>query len=194
MTLPLRTAAVLAASALLGATMLAGCSSDGASTARQSTPPSATVTSTSPTVSPTATPSPSTTAVVERFPKSEAGAKAFTRHVFDVLNDAFRTADDTELRKVISKSCSRCVGWADAVADNSTKGWKLQGDFVVLEKLEMYYFGGKAASLGLSLESQRTPYHDSKGATVQHTESQKGTLVVEVKFSEGWKVTGTSLL
>lgn len=182
---------VVAVSALVSAGLLASCSIP-------------TVRNPSPTTSvalgiPTApTPLPSVrtsqpVAMSQRFPYSEAGAEAFIRHLFDVLNDAFKTADDTELRRVVSETCSRCGTWADIVERNGRKHWRLDGDFAVVKDVELLDYGRGRALASVMLTSKKTPYRNSHGVKVDYTNGREGTLLVEVRFSDGWTVFGTLL-
>lgn len=190
-----RTVSVLALTPALCITLLSGCSGGTAPAAPDTTviatsATSPATTTTAPTTVSTATDSPPA-GLAQRFAKSEVGAKAFTLYVFSVLNDAFRTGDDTELRRVISKSCKRCALWADTVAMNGERGWKLDGEFAHLTKVRVIGYRDGRAPVLVNAESKRDRYLDSSGRTVGHIDAFKGALALELVYDRQWRVVGT---
>lgn len=110
---------------------LAGCQEESADP--PSPKPSPTVTE-SPTESPSAPAEPDMPAAAKE--PTQAGAEAFVRYYWDLVNYAQATGDTKRLRSVSAATCVQCDGGIDAIDDVYGRDGRIVGGRYVVDRLE----------------------------------------------------------
>lgn len=147
--------------------------------------------STSLTSNASVTTSPPTKESTPAFRENGEGARAFTKHFFTVLNDAYRSANDSALRKLFNPSCALCRAWADSVRENRGKGWRLVGKYAEADEVTFVSQRKNTAVTFVSISAKRAYFVNEKGVRVHMRRAQGAVLFFEMKYREGWRMTGS---
>jgi len=147
-----------------------------------------------------ATPTPSPTAAAPTLPAeakgtSEAAAKAFVRHYFEVINHAAASGDANALEELSEPKCASCSAIRENIdeiysagGEIRSEGWTLLGIRVIQADR-----GSAVASLDVKLEPE-TVVRSSGGESAQNQGSRQPMTIFLSADSGSWRVTRLDLV
>jgi len=192
--------ATLAAASTLVAGTVTGCttSAGGVGATPTATGGTATTTATiSPTVTPTASASTAPTAAypadvpAEARANTPAGAIAFARYFFGLVNRAYTTPQAGLLAPLSTTNCKTCAAFESTAADFVAKSQRYDRAAVTILEVAIDSDPPPAGMTLVDVVVDQLPAKviDSKGATATTITGRRGVFVAQLRFtSAGWTV------
>ena len=173
----------------LGAAAVAAClvGVGGCSSGEADSAPSPTSSSSTPSETPSASPSP--TAVAPTMPpeaaeRTAAGAEAFVRHWFEVLEYAYATGDASELRQYSAENCASCNRFLERIEGEYARGGSFEGVAVDVVSAAAPPPDDLGALVSAQIMESRAIARDGSGAVVSDTPARGPTGIV---FAVEWR-------
>ncbi len=152
----------VAAGAVLGLGLLAGCSSGG--TANETLPPPASspaeTSAALPPLGPPDLPMPD-----EAREQTAAGVQAFARYYVSLINRLDRTLDAAPLR-ALSSACETCERIADDAENDQVAGYTYEGGTLIITSMGDAAMKNEAAELAFVLDQAAFEVYDANGDKV----------------------------
>lgn len=182
----------VAAAFVVGSVLLAGCTGSTAPPASTSTWPGTASSTSSPPTTPTTTTSTTTAAsdLAVKFPKTQRGAEAFMRFLFEAVGRAHNLADPALVEGLVDPThCSDCSRWLSNTKDMAKEGQRFVGVFWTLQRANALTVQGDTVGVITQFLVPAGKIVDSKGRTVL-TRHASGPIRADfvLQFRDHWVV------
>jgi len=157
----------------LGAAAVAACllGVGGCSDGEADAAPSPSSSSSTPSETPTASPSPTAVAPTlppEAMERTAAGAEAFVRHWFEVLEYAYATGSTEPLDEISGQECESCQTFIERINDRYSSGGSFRGLLITISSSAAPPPDEFGSEVSLQLEEGAFDEIDSSGRLVGH--------------------------
>lgn len=147
-----------------------------------------------------ATPTPSPTEAAPTLPAeakgtSEAAAKAFVRHYFDVINHAAESGEVNALEELSDAKCTSCSAIRENIDEIYSAGGEIRSDGWTLLGIRVIRAGRGSAVASLDVELEPETVVRSSGGKSVHNQGSRQPMTIFLSADSGsWLVTRLDLV
>lgn len=167
--------------------LLAGC------TGGDEPAPSATASPQSPSSAPTSSASPSPVETValpvmpeEAMVESDAGASAFVRHWFALVNYGYRTGDTEPLEVLSAEGCSACFDYVNLIDQVTGNGSRALADPLLIETVNSPPPEDGGVVTAVTYREQSVLLQIGEAKTTRGSDGEATRLEAGLGWEEGW--------
>ncbi|MDN5765779.1 MAG: DUF6318 family protein, partial [Humibacillus sp.] len=121
-------------------------------------------------------------------PKTIDGAEKFASFYVLQINKAFEVPDPKEISTIAAPSCKACAAFVDSAATLKSEGQRHKSGALEVVSTSVVDFQPPKARVAVTIKQVPVEVVDDSGKVVRTTQSDTGTLVLDLLYKDHWIV------